>query len=120
MPMRDVLAGPRPPMLIPSNNIDPRIGCRKPLINSINVDLPAPFGPINPVTSPRPTASEHPFTAHSPPYAYPTSRMSSMVSAIGLPGALKGSATSGNRLTFGRSGSRDPHIFVPPQPTFRH
>src|SRR4051812_9991857 len=35
------------------------------------VDLPAPFGPRNPTTSPRPTANETFFTATSEPYERP-------------------------------------------------
>src|SRR4051794_25686404 len=45
----------------------PLSGAILPATRLNRVDLPAPFGPINPVTDPRSTCSEQLFTASSPP-----------------------------------------------------
>ncbi len=45
----------------------PALGARKPVIIFMVVDLPAPFGPKNPSTSPAPTVNEMESTATSAP-----------------------------------------------------
>src|SRR5688572_17620876 len=45
----------------------PAVGGMKPVIMRIVVDLPAPFGPRNPSTSPRSTLNETPSTARLGP-----------------------------------------------------
>src|SRR5690348_9532274 len=51
----------------PHTETDPALGGMKPVIMRIVVDLPAPFGPRNPSTSPFPTSKETPSTARLVP-----------------------------------------------------
>jgi hypothetical protein len=46
------------------------VGGMKPVIMRIVVDLPAPFGPRKPSTSPRSTANETPSTARLAPKVF--------------------------------------------------
>ena len=41
----------------PSTKTRPRVGRRRPVMASIKVDLPAPFGPITPCSTPRSATS---------------------------------------------------------------
>jgi hypothetical protein len=54
----------------PQTLIFPEVGARKPVINFMVVDLPAPFGPRNPSTSPGLTANEMSSTASKSPYRF--------------------------------------------------
>src|SRR4029077_20678413 len=56
----------------------PLVGARKPVIIFIVVDLPAPFGPRKPSTSPRGTVKEMSSTALSGPKCLTRCRISSM------------------------------------------
>src|SRR5438445_4083583 len=56
----------------------PAVGARKPVIIFIVVDLPAPFGPRNPSTSPRGTVNEMSSTALSGPKCLTRCRISSI------------------------------------------
>src|SRR5271169_3502086 len=56
----------------------PAVGARKPVIIFIVVDLPAPFGPRKPSTSPRGTVKEMSSTAFSGPKCLTRCRISSM------------------------------------------
>src|SRR2546421_11151618 len=51
----------------PHTLIVPPVGSRKPAISLMVVDLPAPFGPRNPSTSPRSTVKEISSTARNGP-----------------------------------------------------
>ena len=51
----------------PPTVTEPLVGGMKPVIIRIVVDLPAPFGPRNPSTSPRSTENEIPSTARFGP-----------------------------------------------------
>jgi hypothetical protein len=51
----------------PPTVILPSVGGIKPVIMRMEVDLPAPFGPRNPKTSPRSTENETPSTARFAP-----------------------------------------------------
>src|SRR5690349_14079277 len=52
---------------IPHTETLPPLGGRNPVIMRMVVDLPAPFGPRNPSTSPLPTSKETPSTARFGP-----------------------------------------------------
>ena len=52
-PMRAMISGLSPAISRPSNERPPDLGRRKPVMTLKSVVLPAPFGPINPTTSPR-------------------------------------------------------------------
>src|SRR5215217_2357147 len=54
-------------MSCPPTEIRPSFGGMNPVIMRIEVDLPAPFGPRKPSTSPRSTENEMPFTARLVP-----------------------------------------------------
>src|SRR6266567_2461081 len=56
----------------------PEVGARKPVIIFIVVDLPAPFGPRKPNTSPRGTVNEMSSTAFSGPKYLTRCRISSI------------------------------------------
>src|SRR6516162_9272208 len=56
----------------------PAVGARKPVIIFIVVDLPAPFGPRKPSTSPRATVKEMSSTAFSAPKCLTRCRISSI------------------------------------------
>src|SRR6516162_8735595 len=56
----------------------PLVGARKPVIIFIVVDLPAPFGPRKPSTSPRGTVKEMSSTAFSGPKCLTRCRISSI------------------------------------------
>src|SRR5271165_2277735 len=56
----------------------PAVGARKPVIIFIVVDLPAPFGPRKPSTSPRGTVKEMSSTAFSGPKCLTRCRISSI------------------------------------------
>ena len=66
-PSRDIPAGLRPPTLCPSSTTSPDCGVSRPLRISTRVDLPAPFGPISPVTVPRLMLKLQSATARAPP-----------------------------------------------------
>ena len=51
----------------PLNQIDPCVGGSTPAIRLNKVDLPAPFGPIRPTISPRPTEIDTSLLAIRPP-----------------------------------------------------
>src|SRR6266436_5259091 len=51
----------------PHTETVPALGGMKPVIMRMVVDLPAPFGPRNPSTSPLPTSKETPSTARFGP-----------------------------------------------------
>jgi hypothetical protein len=53
----------RPAISSPPRRIEPRRGRRIPLVVSISVVLPAPFGPRRHVIEPSATASDTPFSA---------------------------------------------------------
>src|SRR3546814_11202542 len=59
----------------------PAVGRRKPMIIFIVVDLPAPFGPRNPSTSPRATVSDTRSTALMEPNDFVSSRVT-IISSI--------------------------------------
>src|SRR3546814_14403403 len=59
----------------------PAVGRRKPVIIFIVVDLPAPFGPRNPSTSPRATVSDTRSTALMEPNDFVSSRVT-IISSI--------------------------------------
>src|ERR1700733_14391143 len=61
----------------------PVVGVVSPARQLKNVDLPAPFGPIRPMISPRSTARSAPRTARKLPNALETLRASSNVFACG-------------------------------------
>ena len=52
----------------PSSSAVPLVGARVVVSMPIVVDLPAPFGPSRPNTSPAPTRKSMPFTASTPPW----------------------------------------------------
>ncbi len=56
-----------PSMRRPSKTISPLVGGNAPETRSNRVVLPAPFGPINPVTVPRATDREQWSRARTPP-----------------------------------------------------
>ena len=64
----------------PSSSTRPESGLAKPVSASINVDLPAPFGPISPSTSPGRIVSDTSFTASTTPKR---TRTASAASACG-------------------------------------
>ena len=60
----------------PSKMIEPCVGGSTPAIRLNSVDLPAPFGPIRPTISPRPTEIETSLLAIRPPKRCQTPRVS--------------------------------------------
>ena len=78
-PQARTASGVRPRSSRPLARIDPAVACRTPAIASTRLDLPAPFGPSNAVTSPRGTVSETSRTTSRPPRATVTSWISSAV-----------------------------------------
>src|SRR5215471_3929223 len=72
----------------------PAVGASRPAIIRIVVDLPAPFGPRNPVTTPGRTTKSSPLTASLSPYRL--LRFSTSIIACSLP-----SVTPGTRPTLG-------------------
>src|SRR5687767_12758392 len=73
----------KPPMLT-----RPEVGGMKPVIMRMVVDLPAPFGPRKPSTSPRSTLKEMPSTARFAPKAF--TRLSMRIISAGIWGAAAG------------------------------
>ncbi len=63
----------------PSSVIVPDAVVTNPVMASINVVLPAPFGPIRPVTSPGRNDSDTPLSAATPPKRTETSSTSSVI-----------------------------------------
>ena len=59
-PCRMIRCGSIPVMSSPSRTTFPSVGFRYPRMVSSTVDLPAPFGPMRAIVSPRPTSSETP------------------------------------------------------------
>src|SRR6478736_3839330 len=57
-------------MSLPPTETLPSVGAMKPVIMRIEVDLPAPFGPRKPSTSPRSTAKDIPSTARFVPKTF--------------------------------------------------
>jgi hypothetical protein len=51
----------------PPSFTEPRVSRTRPVMASMTVDLPAPFGPISPRIWPRCSVSETPSTAFTPP-----------------------------------------------------
>ena len=76
MPVRNSWCGLRPVTSAPSKMTEPLSGTILPATILNSVDLPAPFGPISPVTDPRRTESEQLLTAVSPPKRLLTLRTS--------------------------------------------
>src|SRR5581483_7049284 len=68
IPARAIASGLSPPSGRPPSRISPRWARTSPTIECSVVDFPAPFGPIRPTISPRPTSSESPRTAGTVPY----------------------------------------------------
>src|SRR5258707_14167019 len=78
----------------------PAVGARKPVAIFIVVDLPAPFGPRKPRTSPRSTRKLIPSTAFSGPKCLVRFRISSMLSdSSEARAARRGCAASDARRT---------------------
>ena len=76
-PQRDApLRRPRRDTSRPATRIAPRVGFRLPASRLNSVVLPAPFGPISPSISPRPSAIDMPSTARKPPNRLASSRAS--------------------------------------------
>src|SRR5712691_1450054 len=65
-------------MSSPSNSIVPSLAGSVPASTAMNVDLPAPLGPIRPVILPRSTTSDTPSTACTPSKWRRTSRATSI------------------------------------------
>ena len=63
MPLATMSCGARPAISSPPSRIDPRRALRIPLVVSISVVLPAPFGPRRQVIEPCATASVTPRSA---------------------------------------------------------
>ena len=68
----------------------PFAGLTKPVIASISVVLPAPFGPIRPTISPALTVTETSLTATTPP------KRTVMFEASSVPGSTGSRTTSGS------------------------
>src|SRR6516165_1125878 len=70
----------------PSKCTVPEVGCRSPVRQLKNVDLPAPLGPMSPRTSPALTATDASSTALKAPNAIVTWRASSSMAGLGVEG----------------------------------
>ena len=80
MPARAIVSGERPRTDWPERRTSPAAGGTTPMIACRVVDLPAPFGPIRPTSSARPTSRLSPRTAGTEPYR--TSRFCSSRTAV--------------------------------------
>src|SRR5438093_849874 len=71
-------------MSLPANETVPSVGGCSPQITLNSVVLPAPFGPIRPVTMPSSTSRSTPWSACTPPNRTSTSATSSSANASHL------------------------------------
>src|SRR5580698_8625585 len=86
MPARAWASGEARVISSPSNRMRPVVGSASPAMQLKNVDLPAPFGPINPTISPSATDRSAPATARKLPNSLETLVASSN---MGAPPALR-------------------------------
>src|SRR5579871_5180356 len=66
----------------PSTVAVPDVGSSSVASTRMVVDLPAPFGPMNPKIWPDPNENEMPFTARVRPYSLRRSRTSTFIAAL--------------------------------------
>src|SRR4051794_21759946 len=81
-PDRAIASVRRPRIDVPARLISPAAGATMPMIARRVVDLPAPFGPTSPTSSPRSTRRLRPRTTRTAPYRISTSSSSSIASAM--------------------------------------
>src|SRR3954468_971836 len=91
----------------PSRRIRPEFGARSPVITLNSVVLPAPFGPMSPVTWPGAADSETSSTATLPPKRTMTSSTSSCAIQLHIAHAERG-VDLANVLGSERTGDADP------------
>ena len=96
----------------PSSTMLPARGGTKPQTTLKSVVLPAPFGPITPTTSPRPTLNDTPASAANPPNMTLTSRTTRPAGSASATGAPTVNAASSYRAA-----ARSPSPTRPAGPT---
>src|SRR5215472_4843655 len=84
MPARACASGEARVRSLPSKTIRPPLGMVSPARQLKNVDLPAPFGPINPMISPSLRARSAPATARNSPNFFDTLVASRSLPASGM------------------------------------
>src|SRR3954452_11281709 len=87
MPRAAMRCGGTPSIDLPSNDQSPASGLSKPVIRLKNVVLPAPFGPISAVMTPRWTSRWLTSTAVMPPNCRTMLSTSRMESGLAAPGS---------------------------------
>src|ERR1700691_5056423 len=89
IPARASLAGPTRLTGRPSSSTDPPLTCWNPVTTAMRVDLPAPWGPMRPTSSPVRSSRFTPASADWDPNRTVTSRSSSVRGCPALAGACR-------------------------------